>query len=269
MQNNIKNGNKRNGLGNPRKIKILMYHLVTDDIEFCNKYPNIAVHVEEFRKQMKFLDRCGYITITFGDYLLYLNGELNLPKNPIIISFDDGFADVHKFAFPILQKYNMRAVLFIMGDRKIVTNQWDLKSGILQLPLLADYQIIEMHDAGFEIGSHAITHSMLTQLSREKAWEEISRSRMLLEIFLNHQVKSFAYPFGSVNETLKDLVEEAGYKIGCGTYTGPPVISKDPFEIRRIIIRGKLSMLRFALRIVTPYQYLEWGWWKIKKNGTY
>ncbi len=267
MQNNSKNGHKRQGLGNPNKIKVLMYHLVTNNKSFCEKHKNIAVHIDEFRSQMKFLDRCGFVTITFEDYLLFLEGELDLPKKPIIISFDDGFADVYRYAFPILQEFGMRAVLFIMADRKLRTNNWDMRSGILQLPLLADYQIIEMHDAGFEIGSHALTHSMLTKIPREKAWEEISRSRMLLEIFLNAQIKSFAYPFGSVNTTLKNLVKEAGYKIGCGTYSGPPVLGKDLYEIRRILIQGQLNILEFALRVLSPYHFLEWAWWQFKKNG--
>lgn len=267
MQNKSKNGYKHNGLGNPNKIKVLMYHLVTNDKRLCEKHKNIAVHVDEFRSQMEFLDRCGFITITFEDYLLFLDGELNLPKKPIILSFDDGFADVYRFAYPILREFNMRAVLFIMGDRKLKTNNWDIHSGILQLPLLADYQIIEMHDAGFEIGSHALTHNMLTEISREKAWEEISRSRMLLEIFLNAEIKSFAYPFGSVDATLKKLVKEAGYKIGCGTYSGPPVLGKDPYEIRRILIQGQLNKLQFALRVSSPYHFLEWTWWELKKNG--
>lgn len=267
MRNSSKNGHKLNGLGNPKKIKILMYHLITNDKNLCKKHRNIAVHVDEFRSQMEFLDRCGFITITFEDYLLFLEGELHLPKKPIILSFDDGFADIHKYAFPILKEFGMRAVLFIMGDRKLKTNNWDAPSGVLQLPLLADYQIIEMHDAGFEIGSHALTHSMLTTISRDKAWEEISRSRMLLEIFLNAQVKSFAYPFGSVDPTLKILVKEAGYKIGCGTYSGPLVLGNDHYEVRRILIQGQLSTLQFALRVSSPYNYLEWTWWQLKKNG--
>ncbi len=266
MQNKSNNGNKHNGLGNPNKIKILMYHLITNDKIICEKHKNIAVHVDEFRNQMEFLDRWGFVTITFEDYLLFLEGELNLPKKPIILSFDDGFADVHKYAFPILKDFGMRAVLFILGDRKIRTNSWDISSGIIQCPLLADYQILEMHDAGFEIGSHGLTHSNLTDISMEKAWEEISRSRMLLEIFLNAQVKSFAYPFGSVDVTLKKFVKEAGYKIGCGTYSGPPVLGKDIFEIRRINISGKLTPIQFALRILSPYQYLEWAWWLYKKK---
>ncbi|MDI6802824.1 MAG: polysaccharide deacetylase family protein [Bacteroidota bacterium] len=267
MQNNSKNGKKHPGLGNSNKIKVLMYHIVTDDKSFCSKNRNIAVHVSEFRNQMKFLDRCGFVTITFEDYLLYMNGELNLPKKPIILSFDDGFADVHQYAFPILQEFGMRAVLFILGDRKIKTNSWDHASGISPKPLLADYQIIEMHDAGFEIGSHALTHSKLTNIQREKAWEEISRSRMLLEIFLNTQVKSIAYPFGSVNKTLKILAEEAGYQIGCGSYSGPLVFGKDRFEIHRINIPGQLTIFQFALRLSRLHHYLEWTWWRLMKNG--
>jgi peptidoglycan/xylan/chitin deacetylase (PgdA/CDA1 family) len=250
--------------GNPRKIKILMYHMVTDDETFCRKYNNISVHVDAFRSQIKFLDRRGFTPITFEDYRLYLNGELNLPKKPVIITFDDGYQNIHKFAFPIMREYGVRGVLFIMADRKVKSNAWDATMGIPQLPLLDDQDIIEMQSAGFEIGSHSISHLQLPNVSRDKAWDEISRSRMILEILLNAPVKSFAYPYGLTNQAVKEMLKDAGYDIGCATYTGPPIFGQDNFEIRRILVSGLLNLGEFAFRMLTPYQYYDWTRRQIK-----
>jgi peptidoglycan/xylan/chitin deacetylase (PgdA/CDA1 family) len=88
---------KMPAMGNPRKIKVLMYHLITENYYFSRKYKNISILLDSFRSQIKFLDRWGFTAITFEDYRLYLNGELNLPQKPVIITFDDGYEDIHTF----------------------------------------------------------------------------------------------------------------------------------------------------------------------------
>ncbi|MBA4313284.1 MAG: polysaccharide deacetylase [Chlorobiaceae bacterium] len=250
--------------GNPRKIKVLMYHLITDNNNFCRKFKSISLPVESFRSQIKFLERWGFTPITFEDYQLYLEGELNLPKKPIILTFDDGYEDIYKYVYPIMKEYGMKGVLFITADRKVKTSVWDAHFGIPQLPLLNNQQIIELHAAGFEIGSHSISHPQLPHIPREKAWEEISRSRMILEILLNNPVKTFAYPYGLTNDTIKHMTIDAGYNFGCGTYTGPPIFGQDHSEIRRMLISGSMPIKYFALRMLTPYQYCDWTRWKIK-----
>jgi peptidoglycan/xylan/chitin deacetylase (PgdA/CDA1 family) len=251
--------------GNPEKIKVLMYHLVTNDKKFANKYSKLCVHVDEFHYHLKLLERWGYTAITFEDYRLFLEGELDLPKKPIIITFDDGFSETFRLSLPLLQEFGVKAVYFVLGDRKIKTNVWDTFVCGTTMPLMNDEQILELHEAGFEIGSHSLTHDRLPLLNREKAWEEISRSRMSLEILLNAPVKNFAYPYGILNQTIKDMVKDAGYIFGCATYTGPPQFGSDKYEFRRILIPGKIGIIGFALRVRIPYQYYAFAIWKSRK----
>jgi len=251
--------------GNPSKIKVLMYHRVVDSVGLSEEYPEMCIHVDKFRRHLSLLDRWGVTAITFNDYRLFLAGEINLPKRPVVLSFDDGYEDNFQNAFPALQDHGMKAVFFVLGDRQIKANTWDADSSMPLGPLMTEEQILELHRAGFEIGSHSLSHPELSHLQRETAWEEISRSRQLLEILLNAEVGTFAFPYGLANSTTKKMVIDAGYSLGCATYSGPPLFGTDPFEIRRTLITGDTDAFGLALRVLTPYEYYSWARWKAKK----
>ncbi len=242
------------GEGNSRMIKVLLYHRIVGD-EAISRKNWMCVHTERFRRQMTLLERWGFTTITLNDYRLFLKGEINLPAKPVILTFDDGYLDTYENAFPILQELGMRAIVFAIGDRNIRTNYWDRATGMPEVPLMDGRQLVEMHEAGFEIGSHTMTHSSLTQVPEDRAWEEISRSRMVLEILLHDSVVSFAYPYGRVNEGVKRMVAHAGYESACGVVSGPAAFGTDVFDIRRMSIFNTTTAFRYALCLLTPYQY--------------
>ncbi len=250
--------------GNPQKIRVLMYHRIVDAIGLSIGYPRQCLHVNEFRRHLTFLERWGFTAITFEDYRLFQAGELNLPKKPVILTFDDGYQDTYELAFPVLREFGMRAVVFVVGDRGLKESVWDQPAILPTAPLMTGEQILELHRAGFEIGSHSLTHERLPSLSREKAWEEISRSRELLEILLNAPVLSFAFPYGESNETTKKMLLDAGYTIGCATYTGPPTFGSDPFEIRRTLVPSATETFGMGVRTLLPFGYYSWLRWKAK-----
>jgi peptidoglycan/xylan/chitin deacetylase (PgdA/CDA1 family) len=239
-------------------IKVLMYHRITDDQRIGDGAEDWCVRSAEFRRQLELLDWLGFTAITFNDYRLHLAGELNLPKRPVILTFDDGYEDTFETAFPLLEEFGMKAVVFVLGDRTIARNAWDELEGLVNTPLMTDKQILELHSAGHEIGSHSMSHARLPLLPRSSAWDEISRSRILLEMLLNAPIKTFAYPFGLVNQTLKSMVADAGYSLACSTYTGPGKFGVDPFELRRMTVTGSLRSFGFCFRMLTPYTRYRW-----------
>jgi len=248
------------------KVKVLIYHRVIPSKKLCMDHPKVLIHVDDFRKQLALLERWGFTAITFSDYWLCQQGELDLPKKPVIITFDDGYVDTYEYAFPILQEFEMKSVIFVLGDRTIRTNSWERDWNIPAAKLMNDQQIIELHEAGHEIGAHSMTHADLRSLSMEAAWSEISRSGISLEILLGASVKSFAYPYGLYNNAVKSMVQDAGFKAGCATYSGPPFFGKDIFEIRRTLIPGNVNVLGFAARMLTPYEVYSWARWKTKNT---
>jgi peptidoglycan/xylan/chitin deacetylase (PgdA/CDA1 family) len=254
----------RHGTLNSDRIKVLMYHRIVESESLSHSYPDLCTHVSEFRSHLTWLEKWGFTPITFEDYHLCKTGELWLPKKPVILTFDDGYVDTFNNAFPLLREFGMKAVLFVMGNRLLRTNAWDQPAGLPLAELISDQQILELHTAGFEIGSHSMNHVRLSDIPRDQAWEEISRSRMVLEILLNAPVRSFAFPYGQVDEATKRMVYDAGYAVGCATYSGPPAFCTDPFEIRRLIVPGFTNMFQFGITMLTPYEYYRWLVWKVK-----
>jgi peptidoglycan/xylan/chitin deacetylase (PgdA/CDA1 family) len=257
--------------GNPNAIKVLMYHRIVND-EYLSRSHWTCLHVNELRKQLKFIERSGYTTVTFEDYRLFLAGELNLPRKPVILTFDDGYLDTYEIAYPLLQEFGMKGVVFVLGDRSVETNNWDHHLKLPLAPLMRTEHIVELREMGFEIGAHSLRHSKLTEVSCGQAWEEISRSRSALEILLNSPVRTFSYPYGLVNCEVKRMVAEAGFSHACSVFSGPPSLGKDNYEIRRTPITGTFGLFGFALKLATPYQYYEWFQWKTKsafrRNGS-
>ncbi len=245
-----------------KKIRVLMYHRILPRGETARGC-ELSLDTEMFRQQLALLDRWGYTTITFQDYHLILDGQLNSPRKPVILTFDDGYLDTFENAYPLLEEYGMRAVVSVVGDRTLKTNSWEEHNGTA---LMNDQQILELHEAGFEIASHSMTHRILTSLSADKAWEEISRSRMLLEILLNAPVYTFAYPFGTHDHRIKMMVKDAGYKFACSVSSGPAIFGKDPFDIRRIKIRDRHGLPEFMYQMVGPYLRQRFLWWKVKEG---
>jgi peptidoglycan/xylan/chitin deacetylase (PgdA/CDA1 family) len=259
-------------IGSPERIKILMYHRIVKHDRVNPRHRIFAINVDDFRNQLRILERYGFTAITLADYHLFLGGELNLPKKPVIITFDDGYRDTYELAFPALREYGMTAVVFVVADPKIRYNYWDNHDGYPPAQLMTPEQMVELHAAGWEIGSHSLTHPRLAEICRDTAWEEISRSRMVLEMLLNAPVRSFAYPYGQVNEGLKDLVHQAGYAFGCGVYSGPASFGTDLFNIRRITPSAGNLSIPFWSQISLPYERVAWMRWKInrlvRRHGT-
>lgn len=253
----VRENNITNNVINNHTIKVLMYHQVVNDERLCNTHWTY-VSTAQLRKHLILLDHWGYTPITFRDYLMYEKGEINLPKKPIILTFDDGYADVYQNAYPVIKEFGWNAVTFVLGDKGLRTNTWDIDLGIGSSPLMNESQIIELNDAGFEIGSHSMSHARLSMIPVQTAWIEIIRSKEKLQAILKSEVTSFSYPFGSVNDSVKEMVRRAGYKIACGVFSGPPKFGEDRFDIRRITISGNTSTLAYALKILTPFEYYEW-----------
>src|SRR6056297_629643 len=101
-----------------KNIKVFMYHRVVN-IDTGKVQDWRAVSAQNFRRQLKILDWLNFTPITFEDFQLYLEDKLSLPKNPIILTFDDGHLDTYEIAMPILKEFDMRAVIYVIGNRNM------------------------------------------------------------------------------------------------------------------------------------------------------
>lgn len=215
-----------------KEIPILVYHRIIERKKDAGK-EGIYVIKKKFEWQMKYLFKKGFVPITFQQYLGY-------DKKFVILTFDDGYEDNYRIAFPILKKHGFVGVIFLVAER--TQNQWD--STEPQVPLLTQDEILEMKEYGIEFGSHTLTHPNLTKINQSQEEEEIFLSKTKIEQIIQDKVNALAYPYGELDNQVKELVKNAGYKFAVATDSGLPYIDDDLIRIRRIQIfpgTGKLS----------------------------
>lgn len=245
------------------KIKVLMYHRVAKD-DFSD--PGNIFYISErlFKKHLWLLSRLNYTTITFEDYDLHRRGRLTLPARPIILTFDDGHRDTFDVARPHILDFDMKAVVFIVGSFKHKHACWDQTEKPWDYPLLERQQIRALRQDGFEIGAHSVNHPYLTRLPEDGVRFEVNESKKFVERILEEQVISFAYPYGDINEIVKKVVIDSGFRYACGVYSGQPGFEKDLFDIRRISITKGTSSLGFLRKLLLPLEDLNYYWKNFK-----
>ncbi len=246
-------------------IKVLMYHRVIES------KPRIQTHwhyvsIVQFRTQMKIIDKLGFTPITFSDYQLYQEEKLTLPKKPIIITFDDGYLDTFQNAIPILQEFDMKAVIFVMGNRRLNRARWDELDQEDVCELMTDEQIRMAKNLEFEIGAHSLNHISLVGLSDKEVEFEIQQSKYQIESILNTPIHTFAYPYGILDNRVSGIVSESGFSFACGVYSGSPKYGETKYDIRRLAINHNTSMLGFIAKLLLPYQYVEWLYHRAKSG---
>jgi len=212
-------------------VPILLYHRI-DVSPIDSRY---YVTPEKFEKQLKLLHDWGYTTITTIQLVQAITQGTKLPPRPMLITFDDGHLDNYTTAFPVMQKYGFTGVLYIVYNY-MGTYGYMNKN-----------QILELHSAGWEVGSHSLNHFDLTKLDTDKQHAEIIESRKLLEQLLGIPILTFAYPFGTKDPAVLDYVNFAGYigAMGASGYT-PAQGKWNLYYLQRVEIKGNEDAKTFT-----------------------
>ena len=231
--------------------RILMYHMVREHIHGA-KFNKLRVKPIEFEKQIAWLKAEGFNFVTMQELQ---DNWGNHPEKTVAITFDDGYLDNLENAFPILEKYQAKATIYVVVDRH--DRDWSTykkahhNSGELaREPKLNDEQVQFVANSGLvEIGSHTLTHANLDKLNDEECLHELVDSKTQLEQLTQKSVNSFAYPFGIYSERDVRLAEQAGYSNAVTTQEGIDGKMPDFMQLQRIKISGKDSLFAFKLRM--------------------
>ena len=95
-------------------------------------------------------------------------------------------------------------------------------------------ELREMETAGLEIGSHTLTHPILTKVNQNRLDRELNESRSRLEFMLGHRVEQFCYPNGAYDARVDQAVAAAGYRCVVTTKRGMNNRRCDLLALRRI-----------------------------------
>ena len=187
------------------KTPILLFHKIDD----CFEWGITRQKVKQFEREIRFLSENGYRTVTLEEAGLFDDKD-----KKVVLTFDDGYESIYTNAFPILQKYDMFAYIFIPTGYIGKENTWDANLGNRLFKHLSWEQIKEMEKFGFIFGSHSINHPDLTKLEDKYLEYELRVSKEKLEQNIGKEVKYLSYPFGKTNKKVCAKAKEVGYKKG-------------------------------------------------------
>lgn len=184
------------------KIPVLCYHNVVSDEEEITKAKSIIMHQSLFEEQMQWLEDNGFRTISCDEFYDWYNGKRLLPRKSVLITFDDGSQGVADYALPVLEKHNMKACVFIIGER---TSQ--NVPGTISMERMKEIQK-EYPDMEFQ--SH--TFALHCGYSKESAYDRMSEDAAKeYEMF---GFEYIAYPYGRKNEDIARACSENHIKAG-------------------------------------------------------
>ncbi len=195
-------------------VPTLMYHAVGDDLW---GFPELFVSPAELEAQLKYLTENGYTTIHFSDLR-----AIDRIKKPVLLTFDDGYLDNYTNLYPLLQKYNCKATIFVITEMVGVHERY-----------MTWEQAKEMADSGLvSIQSHTATHPNLDELTREEQLLELTESSRTIAEHLYRIPYVLCYPTGRYNNDTLELMNglySFGLKMAGNQYT----TGEDPLLIDR------------------------------------
>ena len=207
---------------NDRKLMVLMYHAVVLDREELAGLPSedrpYAVIREQFEEHLRILKEEGNHFVS-PDML----EEDRVPENPLLLTFDDGYRGVFMDILPQLRERGIPGMVFVTAGR------------IGQDLFFSGEDLRVLSESGIEVGSHTVSHAFIT---RRNAYEELARSREMLEKETGKKVRYVSLPGGRSGEWLSDLARETGYK---GVFTSRSGLAS-PKDM-------KLMVPRFPVRL--------------------
>ena len=209
---------------------ILVYHHVQGYLA-GNVY--MYVSTSQFASQLRYLRSHGYHPVTMRQVWDDWTGKADLPRRPVVLSFDDGYPNQYLNAARLLRRYHWPAVLNLVARRGTA---------------LSDAQVRRMVKWGWEIGSHTLGHPILTRCSAATLRRELVLSRRILHHELGVPVDFFCYPGGAYDGRVMRAVRDAGYLAATSIRFGAAT-PRGRFALPRIAVYWGESLSAFGSRM--------------------
>jgi peptidoglycan/xylan/chitin deacetylase (PgdA/CDA1 family) len=209
--------------------------------------PTLTTAPKRFDRQMRFLHRRGFSVIAASQWLDWLERGETLPDKPVVLTFDDAYADLAEHAFPTLRRYGFGATVFVVTGRIGGSNDWDAHRGIPRMPLLDHLAMSTWIRCGIEFGAHSRTHCSFDAVPAATAIDEIEGSRADLESLLGTPVRTFAYPYG-IRTPAAAAAAAKSFALSFGCTEGINTLATDPHDQRRTMVQPTDTLLDIELR---------------------
>ena len=220
------------------EVPIIMYHSILKDPSRSNKYTVTPAVLEE---DLKYIKDKGYTTVTIADLISYVYDNKPLPENPIVLTFDDGHYNNYGYLFPLLEKYDMKAVISIVGsytDKFTETDEANLNYSYLRwkdIKELMDTGRIEFQNHTYNLHSNTGKRIGTKKIKGETdehyksiLKDDILKLQQEFEGNTNYTPKCFTYPFGGISNSSLDIIKELGFKASLSCEQGINKLTKNP-----------------------------------------
>jgi peptidoglycan/xylan/chitin deacetylase (PgdA/CDA1 family) len=244
---------KRNPPEGALNVRVLCYHSVNPIYnDECD-----PIDLDLFSEHIKFIKK-NYSLVSFKDVVEHVNTGKSLPKDAVLITFDDGYSDNYFFAYPILRQYNCPAVIFIVssfidGKCKLIDNDGWGAMDWEQIRSLSE-------DGLIEIGAHTQTHRILSSLNDQNSLVEVTDSINDIESHID-SVQAFAYPNGQASDisiAALSAVAASDVELSFTTLWRSWSYKSDKYLLNRIMTSGNDSVDTINSKLQGHYDYLYW-----------
>ena len=216
----------------------------------------VKTKMNEAQKSYYIKEKINAMKEELGDFsrdedMLDLVEKLNktkLPKNPILLTFDDGYQDNYLEALPLLKKYNMTAVVFPIYNWIGKPNKWE-NFGKQETTTMNLTELKSWLNHGLDIQPHTADHPFLTQCNEEKLNLEIIDTKTKFEKLLDKPMDYLCYPYGFFNQQVINIVKKANYKMAFAIFENVPLWHINLFALPRIPIPSHQKMWEFKFKI--------------------
>ncbi|MEA4824989.1 MAG: polysaccharide deacetylase family protein [Clostridiaceae bacterium] len=234
------------------KVPVLMYHHISDTFKSVS-----TVTTETFRAQMQALADAGYQAVTFADLIAYVDNGTELPSNPIVITFDDGYASNLEIAAPVLEKLGFRADITVIGK--------SIGEGVETLPHFSLEDVKPWVERGvLEIGAHSYgLHDTKPRLGvyrmsgeSEKAYvaaftADTQAVTDAITQGLGVRPTVYSYPYGYHTDITEVILSQMGYRVTLTVANGINTIVKGLSQSLRALKRYNVT------ESMTPAELIE------------
>lgn len=231
-----------------QKVPVLTYHNIVSDKEYKKNNDFFTTSESVFKKQLNFLKKNGYRTLSLDEYYCWKMGKCKIPRRSVLITFDDGYYSVYKYALPILKRNNQKAVSFVLYGNVAFQNENSKNNLYLSLD---DIKKSKRRYVDLEYASHSMN---LHDSSKHKFRTAKEIDYDIKTVKQYNKTRYYAYPNGFNTKKYRELLKENGFRLAfCfGPYKNSSK-NDDNYCVSRIAAGNALPYWKFAIKMYFIY----------------
>jgi len=236
--------------GSAGEVPVLMYHSIASGAP--RRFKRFAVDPGEFAAQMAYLDDVGYCPVSAAELAVSRISGRPLPPHPVVITFDDAYADFYSAALPVLREHGFSATVYVPTGYVGATSRFNGGRGEAEQKILSWDALRDISTERVEVAAHSHTHPQMDRMHAAAIRDEVRHSRGLMEDKLSVRVDGFAYPFGYWNAAARGAVASEGFRYACAVGDLMTSPGDDIFAMPRLTVKAGIGVAGLARLLDSP-----------------